>query len=212
MPQLVSQEEFDRLLDETPPDLAPYPVFVQPKKTDRGYFTRRETLMRWQTAQAKFATAYQDIQRETGKLDKQSAAVRESLDNVKAARDAAEEGADTTDLDRQIANLQDDLDRIQDESAPLLAKMMGLVGQLDEAVEGQVEIILPYIKAIKYPQPDGSSSFWVRPSAGDDLAQFETDARALLKDISEEDFTTMTNAITGTADGARSVPTRNGSR
>jgi len=212
MPQLVSQEEFERLQTVEEPDLAPYPVFVQPRKTDRGYFNRRETLMRYQTAQAKIVGDYQDIQRQANKLDKHSAAVRESLDALKAARDAAEEGADTTDLDRQIANLQDELDQTEEDAAPLRVKMMDMIGQVDEVTAAQVNIILPYIKAIKYPQPDGTATYWMRPADGDDLAAFEADARTLLKDISEEDFTTMTDAITGSTSGDRAVPTRNGSR
>lgn len=212
MPDLVTQEEFDRLLSEEEPDLAPYPVFVQPKKTDRGYFNRRETLMRFQAAYGRLGTDIQDIQRTAAKLATHRTVVRENLDGLTAARDEAEEGADTTDLDRQIANLSDELSQADDEAIQLDAKALALLEQFTKAQEGQIDIILPYIRAIKYPQADGTATFWMRPAGGDDLARFETDVRALLKDISEEDFTTMTNAITGTADGARSVPTRNGSR
>lgn len=211
MPELITQEEFDRLLEDQEPDLAPFPVFVQPKKTDRGYFSRRETLMRFQTAQARLATDYQDIQRSANKIDKRTADIRERLEVLETAREASGDAADR-DLTLKIDDLKEELERLEDEASPLRTKLLALVTQLDEAIEGQIEIIMPYIRAIKYPQADGSATFWPRPSGGDDLARFESDVRTLLKDVSEEDFEKMTNAITGTANGVRSVPTRNGSR
>lgn len=213
MPQLVSQAEFDQLLEASQPDLSPYPVFVAPKKTDRGYFNRREALMRYQAAQAKLVNELQDLQRQGNKLDKRSAAIRDDLAALKAKRDAAASAsADTSDLDRQIASLEADLEALDDQAAPILEKLAPLVEQVDEMVAGQVTIILPYIKAVKYPRADGTAEFWLRPAGGDDLAAFEDTARALLKDVSEEDFTTMTTAITGPAGGAGAVPTRNGSK
>lgn len=60
------------------------------------------------------------------------------------------------------------------------------------------EFVAPYIRAIKYPQADGTIKYWARPAgAGDDLMRYEADVKALLYDAPGDEFAAMMTAIMG---------------
>ncbi len=220
MPTFVSQDDFDALLAQDEPDLSPQPVFVQPKITERGYYTRRERLLRYQARQTTVIQELQAQQREATKLERQAERVTANiaaLEKAKADSQAATEAAgrefDASSYDQQIAEAQDEIEKLEEQGADIAGKVEGLVTQSNDIFAEQVELILPYIKAIKYPQPDETVKYWMRPKEdGPDLAEFEDAVRPLLRDASEEAFQGMLDAIRGTGNGARAVPRKSGSR
>lgn len=216
---LISQEEFEKMLEGGEPDLSPYPVFVAPKPTDRGYYRRREMLMRYQQRQAAVIQEAQTLQQAATKADRRMTRVEERVAALEKERDAAAsaaqaEGAafDPARWNEQIEAAQAEGDTLNDEALKAMARANELLAQADGFLADQVDLILPYIRGIKYPQADGTVQVWPRPKDDDDeIAEFEVKARALLQDISEDDWTTMVNAVTGQGQN-RVVPTKNSSR
>lgn len=216
MPDYISQEEFEALLDEA--DLSPRPVFVQPKMTDRGYFTRRESVMKYRQGQAKLIREAQGLEREQKKFFKQAERVGSTLDRLEKAKAdgiaaASEVGNayDASAIDGQIAEAEAERDALEEQVEVIARKLEAISEETAKFGDLQVDLILPYIRAIMYPQADGTAKYWARPKDIHGAGEFEEAARALLRDAPGNEFERMLDAITGAGDASRAVPPKSGS-
>lgn len=118
-----------------------------------------------------------------------------------------------TDVQTQAAKVQLKIEKVKDSdpdtASALLGQLDGIMDAAAALVQEQVEFLLPYIKAVKYPDGEGWR-FWPRPTADEERDQFEAEARALLKDASEEEFQAMLKAAQGV--GQAQVPPTNGGK
>lgn len=119
-----------------------------------------------------------------------------------------------TDVQTQAARVQLKMEKVKDSdpdaAAALLAQLDGIMDTAAALIQEQVEFLLPYVKAVKYPEGEGWR-FWPRPTAdGEERERFEAEARALLKDASEEEFQAMLKAAQGV--GQAQVPPTNGGK
>ena len=119
-----------------------------------------------------------------------------------------------TDVQTQAARVQLKLDKVKDNDTEaadaLLAQLDGIMDASAALIQEQVEFLLPYVRAVKYPEGEGWR-FWPRPTAdGEERERFEAEARALLKDASEEEFQAMLKAAQGV--GQAQVPPTNGGK
>lgn len=118
-----------------------------------------------------------------------------------------------TEVTTQAAQVRLRLDKLDPDDADgadaLLEKLDGILALGGKLLDEQVEFLLPYVKAVKYPDGEGWR-FWPRPTADGERDQFEAEARALLKDASEEEFQAMLKAAQGV--GQAQVPPTNGGK
>lgn len=119
-----------------------------------------------------------------------------------------------TEVTTQAAQVRLRLDKLDpddvDGADALLTRLDGILQLGRDLLDEQVEFLLPYVRAVKYPDGEGWR-FWPRPTAdGEERERFEAEARALLKDASEEEFQAMLKAAQGV--GQAQVPPTNGGK
>ena len=220
MPTYISQDEFNALISEAQTDLSPRPVFVQPKLTDRGYFTRREALTTYRAKQTDIIRQGQALERDRKKLAREGEKAQKVVDGLQAAKEEAEKDAeangfpfDPKPFNEEIAKAQLAVDAFDDQIVDIAEKAKKAIEQGSEIMGAQIALISPYIRAIRYPQADGTNRFWPRPPK-DALEhdEFETAVCTLLRDVSQSEFEEMIDAIVGSTSGTRAVPTNSGGK
>ena len=191
VPVLVSEAEFERLQEQPAAPSGPIPVFVPPKPTDPGYPLRQKSAMAYLAKTTKIQTDAARLQLEFEARQKAAQEAGAAL-AVAQAR-LAEEAGDAADVTRAQA-------QVDETTAAVLAMVESLQAKLEEQMaflDDQVTFLLPYVRGLKYPQPDGTLQVWPRPYGGDDLAQFESVARGVLGQSTQDEFTSMLRAVTG---------------
>lgn len=213
---LLTEEEFLASLEAEegrPPSAIP--VFMPPKPTDRGYVHRREKALDYQrramavqTAVGQMQTQFAPVQARLNEI----VALQTQLGEEKAQLEAT--GAATVAIDDALVKLEGEATALAGQTFALLEEINKLSASQVEFLNEQVEFLLPYIRAIKYPSSaDGATSarYWARPYGGEDLERFEAEARALLRDSTQNQFNNMLAAVTGQG-GQQAVPPKSAGR
>ena len=207
MRQFVDEAAFLASLEQpAETDLTPVPVFVAPTKQDRGYLRRREAILAYTARQMEISTTVSQLQAKMTAYQERAAVVDGQVAALTVARDAA--------IGEERATAEQALAQAAAEQQAVVAEVLGVIDQTREAITtqqdqlftAQMDLVVPYIRGIKYPQADGTVKVWARPYSREEQDEFDQEVRALLADASEETFTRMVSAITGAAGGQSTVP------
>lgn len=196
MTEFLSRDELLALL-ETEEEREPGVVFVAPTVTDKGYHKRR-------VAQLDFMKRRTAISAEVAKLQ----ATMERYGHEAAAAQKALDEADEADK----AAAQARVDTLAEQMAGTLTSLDGMMERQQAFLGEQVDFLLPFIGAIRYPAPNGAWTYKQRPRNDVEAYQaFLDEARALLTETSEEDFERMLEAVVPSG-GQTAVPPKSGDK
>ena len=180
MTEFLSYEELMQALGEEA-ERTPEPVFVAPKPTDKGYHARRKALMDFKMRAAdlqKEATKFQT------KIERLSAEVTRLMEQLAATPD-----------DGLRATLQTRIDEETRRIEAAFAETKALLDLTEALAAEQVEFLLPYFKAIKYPTGADGWTYKPRPKDGPELDAFLAELRPLVMDVSQADLQAMMQAL-----------------
>jgi hypothetical protein len=194
--EFLSRDELLALL-KTEEEREPGVVFVAPTATDKGYHKRR-------VAQLDFMKRRTLIATEVAKLQAKMERYRHETEAAQKALDEADE-ADKTAAQARV-------DALTDQMTATLASLDGMMERQQAFLGEQVEFLLPFIGAIRYPAPNGAWTYKKRPKDDVEAYQaFQNEARGLLAETTEEDFERMLEAVVPSG-GQTAVPPKSGGK
>lgn len=197
MTEFLSRDELLAVL-ETEEEREPGVVFVAPTVTDKGYHKRR-------VAQLDF------LKRRTA-IGTEMARLQAKMERYRHEGEAAQKTLDEAEDEAAQAAAQAKVDALAEQVAGTLATLDGMMERQQAFMAEQVEFLLPYIEAIRYPAPNGAWTYKRRPKDDVEAYQaFQNEARSLLAETSEEDFQRMLEAVAPSG-GSPAVPPKSGGK
>jgi hypothetical protein len=186
MTEFLTQHELMELLGEVEERVVT-PVFIAPKATDRGFAGRRDAKTKFQM---RIAAILKDVELTHSKIQRLSAEIGRLNEAMKATTDEAVVNT----LSARIETATGHLDAAFEDALT--------IGETQKEIgREQIEFLLPYFKAIKYPVGESGWEYKPRPKTeGPELEAFLSELRPLVVDVSEQDLKDMMEAIAPSKD------------
>jgi len=178
--EFLSYEDLMQALGEET-ERTPEPVFVAPKPTDKGYHGRRKALM--------------DFKMRAASLQQEAAKFQTKIERLSAEATRLTEQMAATEDDGLRATLQTRIDEETRRIEAAFAETKAILDLVEGLAAEQVEFLLPYFKAIKYPAGEEGWTYKPRPEEGPELDAFLEELRPLVMDASQADLQAMMQAL-----------------